>query len=84
MLDRCKEKQKRATKDEVLNRITNSTYVSLSKLWEIVKNRGTWHATVHKDHILEVPNKICKFQEFSKAKINYIEEQPMCLAISGT
>ena len=27
--------------------ITNSMNMSLSKLWEIVKNRKAWHVTVH-------------------------------------
>ena len=30
-----------------LNGITDSVYTSLSKLWEIVKDRGAWHAAVH-------------------------------------
>ena len=30
-----------------LDGITNSTNMSLSKLWEIVKDRDTWHAVVH-------------------------------------
>ena len=30
-----------------LDSITNSMDMNLSKLWEIVKGRGTWHATVH-------------------------------------
>ena len=30
-----------------LDGITDSVDLSLSKLWEIVKNRGAWHATVH-------------------------------------
>ena len=30
-----------------LDSITNSLDMNLSKLWEIVKNRGTWCTTVH-------------------------------------
>ena len=30
-----------------LNGITDSMDTSLSKLWEMVKNRKVWHAAVH-------------------------------------
>ena len=30
-----------------LNNITNSMNMSLSKLWERVKNKGAWCATIH-------------------------------------
>ena len=30
-----------------LDGITDSMHVSLSELWEIVEDRGVWHAAVH-------------------------------------
>ena len=36
-----------------LDGITDSVDLSLSKLWEIMKDRGAWHADVHADAQLQ-------------------------------
>ena len=30
-----------------LDSVTDGVYVNLSKIWEIVEDRGAWHAIVH-------------------------------------
>ena len=42
-----RQKEKEATEDEMLDSITDSVDMNLSKLQEIVKDRGAWYATVH-------------------------------------
>ena len=42
-----KPKEKGVVEDGMLDSITNSMDMSLSKLWETGKERGACHATVH-------------------------------------
>ena len=62
-----------------LDGITNSVDVSLSKLWEMVKDRGAWRAAVHgvmsQTQLSENSNntaaKSCLFSSHLHADFNY-------------
>ena len=48
MLGKIEGKRRRGQqKIRWLDSITDSMKMNLSKLWEIVKDRGAWHAIVH-------------------------------------
>ena len=42
-----RQEEKRTTEDEMAGWLPDSMDVSLSKLWEMVKDREVWHAVVH-------------------------------------
>ena len=48
MLGKIEGKRRRGRqRKRWLDIITNSMHMNLSKLWEMVEDRGFWHATVH-------------------------------------
>ena len=47
MLGNIEGKRRRRATEDKIDSITSSVYMNLSKLWEVVKDRGAWHAAVH-------------------------------------
>ena len=47
MLGKTEGERRKEQKMRWLGSITDSVDMNLSKLWEIVENRGAWHAAVH-------------------------------------
>ena len=43
----CRQEEKGTVEDKMAGCLTDSVDMSLSKLWETVKDRQVWHATVH-------------------------------------
>ena len=63
------QERKRATEDKMVDGLTNSTDMSLSKLWEIVKDREAWHAAVH-----GASNRQTQFNEWINQKCRIYKE----------
>ena len=53
-----------------LNGITNSMNMSLRKLWEIVKDRETWHASVH--GVTKSQTQLSDWTEVNKLKMHIL------------
>ena len=63
-----------------LNGITDSLNMSLSKLWEIVKDRETWRAVVH--GVAKIQTRLSKRTNNKEKDSNYkVTISPMALCV---
>ena len=65
--------EKGTTEDEMLDGITDSIDMSLSKLWKMVKTREAWHAAVH--GVTKSQTWLSDWTELTELKVKHIVDQ---------